>query len=51
MLETLQQTGSDFTQIANHLETISTSLRLLMYMGLMVTIFYLGNTVNKWNKQ
>lgn len=50
MLDALQQTGSDFTQIANHLRDISDSLRLLMYIAIMVSIFYVGNSANNWHK-
>ena len=50
MLEALNQNSTDLTAIANNLEAISTSLQFLVYMGIAVTIFYVGKSVNNWNK-
>jgi hypothetical protein len=48
MLDALTQNSSDLTQIANHLETIGTSLQLIVYMGIAMTVFYIGKCVNNW---
>ena len=50
MLDALTQNSTDFTQIANSLGSISTSLQLMVYMGIAITIFYCGNKINNWKK-
>ena len=50
MLDALNQNSNDLTAIANNLEMISTSLQLLVYMGIAVTVFYCGNKINNWRK-
>ena len=50
MLEALNQNSTDLTQIANSLDAISTSLQLIVYLGIAVTVFYCGNKINNWRK-
>jgi hypothetical protein len=50
MLNTLLQISPELTHIANHLEVISTLLKLMVYMGIMVTLIYVGNSANNWGK-
>ncbi len=51
MLDALTQNSTDFTQIANSLAAISTSLQLLVYMGIAITVVYCGNKINNWTKK
>ena len=55
MLDALTQNSTDLTQIANHLErltpaieAISTSLQLMVYMGIALSVFYIGKSINSW---
>jgi len=50
MLEALNQNSADVTQIKLALEGIALSLRFLVYMGLVVSVFYIGKSVNNWTK-
>ena len=50
MLDALNQNSADLTQIANHLEAISLSLQLGVSMGIAITIFYVGKSINTWTK-
>ena len=50
MLEALTQNSTDVTQIKLALEGIALSLRFMVYMGIVVSVFYLGNSVNNWRK-
>jgi len=50
MLESLTQNSADVTQIKLALEGIALSLRFMVYMGIVVSVFYLGNSVNNWRK-
>lgn len=51
MLEALNQNSADLTQISNSLDAISTSLQLMVYMGIALTVFYCGNKINNWTKK
>ncbi len=51
MLEALNQNSADVTQIANTLEAINTSLQLMVYMGIAITVFYCGSKINTWTKK
>jgi len=50
MFEALNQNSADVTQIKLALEGIALSLRFMVYMGIVVSVFYLGNSVNNWRK-
>jgi len=50
MLEALTQNSTDVTQIKLALDNIALSLRFLVYIGLVVSVFYLGSTINNWRK-
>jgi len=50
MLESLTQNSADLSQIANHMEAISLSLQLMVYMGIAITVFYIGKSINTWTK-
>ena len=50
MFEALNQNSADVTQIKLTLEGIALSLRFMVYMGILVTVFYCGNKINNWRK-
>lgn len=50
MFEALTQNSTDVTQIKLALDNIALSLRFVVYISLVVSVFYLGNTINKWKR-
>jgi hypothetical protein len=48
MFEALTQNSTDVTQIKLALDSIALSLRFVVYIGLVVSVFYIGKSVNNW---
>jgi len=48
MFEALTQNSTDVTQIKLALDSIALSLRIVVYIGLVVSVFYIGKSVNNW---
>ncbi len=50
MLEALTQNSTDVTSIKLALDNIALSLRFVVYIGLVVSVLYCGNTINNWDQ-
>ncbi len=50
MFEALTQNSTDVTSIKLALDNIALSLRFVVYIGLVVSVFYVGTSINNWKK-